>query len=129
MALIGLSSCTDSNDPAPPNLLLGKWQGVSTRYVDTSPTGAVVHDSTITYAPRSYVLEYTTTEVLSYSGPNTVFNRFDYTRVGDNITIIRSGVGDTPEKITELTTTKLVLVSTRPRRANSQVRTQTFIRY
>ena len=125
-ALVGVCSCAASNDPAPADLLIATWESVSTRDVYTSPTGVMLSDNTIFAQPGIAIVEFTATEIIIHSG-STIFRRFTYTRNGN--TIIRSwGGAAPPEYITELTTSRLVLITTEVRGTNTLNRTSTYRR-
>jgi hypothetical protein len=106
-ALVGLASCSKSNNPAPQTPQLeAKWQGLTTVETNAGPGGLV---TTHTYPSGSYYLEFTPTEVLVYQGA-TVSNRFTYSRTGNRIEP-SPGTSGEPLEIKELTSSRLVVLT------------------
>jgi hypothetical protein len=131
-ALLGLASCSKSSDDAQPNTqvagLVGRWQGVSTRAVETTPSGQTASDQTQTFSTGSYSVDITTTEFVVYSG-SVVDKRNTYTKVGNVLQL--SGTPGTNLTIQEQTATRLVLTNpTTPtvNQNNTAVRTTIYAR-
>jgi hypothetical protein len=127
LAAAGCSKGTpEPSLPTPPVSLLGTWQGISQRTVETTPAGDPVSDRTTMFAPGTYSIQLTSLEFIVYSGA-TVSRHWNYTRTGNILQ--PTNAAEETYTVQELLATRLVLTRTSPGAGNNtQQHTLTYAR-